>query len=160
MDISDFSSIYEVSIGFIAVGGFVQEAMRHQSKNIDERVAHVEHLKDALKTKSIVNDHIEDEIASIEPWISTVKCEMEEAYRFYQIWSLLSILIPIFFLFRIGLNWNEFPNPWAMILIAYSLGVGPLIIILSRRHFQMEVAPLIGKVDKLRRCAVLNRIVD
>lgn len=133
--------------------------MRRQIVHIDDKVEYVEHMKDLLNPDANVNDFIEEKIVEFEPLISDAKTEMMESNRLFQGWAFLSILIPLFFLFRIGFGYPEFPNPWAVILIFYSLGIGPIIMLLSKRHFEQEINPIIHKVDILRRCALTNRII-
>ncbi|MBY3261124.1 hypothetical protein HFO15_05535 [Rhizobium laguerreae] len=158
MQLSDFSSLYELSVGFIAVSAVIGDMEKHAVEKVESISSEIYDLKAQFKTTDSVMDNVDEELNILDPQIAFAKDDLAQTMRGLRIvtWSGVSIPVTLLYMGAYG-NANTgyfFVN--ATLLICYSWG--PITLWIGQQILKRRLREIEKHLTKIRRMIITNSV--
>lgn len=160
MQLSDFSSLFEVSIAFIAVSAVVANLEKEAVSAIDKAREDVYSLKTELTLDDTVSDYIDSELADLEAEIEPIKRDLAEKMRAMKLLTWGGVGVPLIALYIGAYGAADVGYGFANIALLVSFAWGPTVVFAAKQIIQFEVAKIVQRLSDLRSVALSNTVSD
>lgn len=160
MDISGYASLFEISIGLLAVSGLITENIKNRTDDVQKQLDEIYSSKEHLPISEKVNDYIDLELDDIEIELEDKLFRMRADLNYYSLISVLLMVVPVVLLYLIGRDYRGVSAFWLHVLLIISLLGGPCLLWISKDRAIFHVRHLNTRIKQLRRCVVRNKIIE
>jgi hypothetical protein len=158
MQLSDFSSLFEVSVAFIAVSAVVGDLEERAVSAIDKGLDALYTLKGELALDETVSDYIDAELSTLEAQIEPIKVNLGKKMRAMKLLTWGGIGVPLIALYIGAYGAADVGYGFANVLLAISFAWGPATIFAAKKIISFEVSKLIEPLSKLISAAISNKV--
>lgn len=159
MDISSYASLFEVSVGLLAVSGFINENMKISSEELNGIVRSIYESKEKFSISDEVSDHVDFELNELENRLDDLIEIMNADTSFYKMLTIILMGLPLIFLYLIGTGYNGVDYFWLHIALFLSVLGGPIIIWHSRSFGRAKFRKFKSNAAILQRCVTTNQVI-